>query len=334
MLVQLRIATPADRTAEVRELIEDCRGTAHLAVLPGASVVPAGDLLLVEVVRESADELIAGLRDLGTDSDGAISIDAVDATVSARAEQAERDAPGDGSDAVVWEQVIGTVAGDSALSVSYLTFLTIATLLASIAIVTDSSVLVVGAMVLGPEFTPLAGIALGAVHRRLALARTGAVSVVVGFLVAIAVATVSALLARAVGWVGLATLTADRPQTDFITSPDKWSLVVAVLAGIAGTLSLTAAKSSALVGVFISVTTVPAAGALALGLAFGSRAAIAEAGTQLGVNLLGILLAAAATLLLQRALWRRAPSVLPRADRLATSRERPLRAPGGGSPRG
>jgi uncharacterized hydrophobic protein (TIGR00271 family) len=334
VLVQLRIATPADRTAQVRELVEDCRGVAHLAVLSGASVFPAGDLVVVEVVRESADELINGLRDLGMDQDGAISIDGVDATVSVRAEKAEKDAPGDGSDAVVWEQVIGTVAGDSVLSVSYLTFLTIATLLASIAIVTDSAVLVVGAMVLGPEFTPLAGIALGAVHRRLALARTGAVSVVVGFAVAIALATGAALLARAVGWVGPGTLTADRSQTGFITSPDKWSLVVAVLAGIAGTLSLTAAKSSALVGVFISVTTVPAAGALALGLAFGSGAAIGEAGTQLGVNLVGILLAAVATLLLQRALWRRAPSVLPRADRLAGSRGRPLRTPGGGSPRG
>jgi uncharacterized hydrophobic protein (TIGR00271 family) len=332
VLVQLRIATPADRTAEVRELVENCRGTAHLAVLTGASVLPPGDLVLVEVVRESADELIAGLRDLGVDRDGGISIDGVDATVSDRAEKAEKDAPGDGSDAVVWEQVIGTVAGDSVLSISYLTFLTIATLLASIAIVTDSSVLVVGAMVLGPEFTPLAAIALGAVHGRPALARTGAISVIVGFVVAIAVTTVAALLARAVGWVGPALLTADRPQTGFITSPDKWSLVVAVLAGIAGTLSLTAAKSSALVGVFISVTTVPAAGALALGLAFGSGTAIGEAGTQLGVNLVGIVLAATATLLLQRALWRRAPSVLPRADRLTGPRA--LRTPGGGSPRG
>jgi uncharacterized hydrophobic protein (TIGR00271 family) len=334
VLVQLRIATPADRTAQVRELAEDCRGTAHLAVLPGASVFPPGDLVVVEVVRESADQLIAGLRDLGVHRDGAISIDGVEATVSARADEAEEAAPGDGSDAVVWEQVIDSVAGDSVLSVSYLTFLTVATLLASIAIVTDSSVLVVGAMVLGPEFTPLAGIALGVVHRRLPLARRGAVSVVVGFVVAIAVATGAALLARAVGWVGPGTLTADRPQTGFITAPDKWSLVVAVLAGIVGMLSLTAAKSSALVGVFISVTTVPAAGALALGLAFGSGHAIAEGGTQLGVNLVGILLAAAATLLLQRALWRRVPSVLPRADRLAGTRGRPVRAPGGGSPRG
>jgi uncharacterized hydrophobic protein (TIGR00271 family) len=312
VLVHLRIATPADRTDTVRELVAACRGTAHLAVLPGASVLPPGDLVLAEVARESADQLITDLRDLGIDRDGAISIDGVDAAVSARAERAEKAAPGDGSDAVVWEQVVRTVDAESSLSVSYLAFLTIATMLAAIAVVTDSAVLVVGAMVLGPEFTPLAGIALGAVHRRAGLARTGAVSVVVGFLVAIALVTVAALLARAGGWVDVGVLTRDRPQTGFITSPDKWSFVVAVLAGIAGTLSLTAAKSSALVGVFISVTTVPAAGAMALGVAFGSGAAVARAGTQLGVNLGGIVLAAAVTLVLQRALWRRAPAVVPR----------------------
>jgi uncharacterized hydrophobic protein (TIGR00271 family) len=333
VLVQLMVAVPAERAQAVRAVFEGDPGTAHLAVLPGASVLPPGDLVLAEVARESADGLVAALRELGVDDHGAISIDGIDAAVSRRAEEAERAAPGDGSDAVVWEQVIRTVAADSAPSVSYLVFLTVATLLAAIAVVTDSAVLVVGAMVLGPEFTPLAGLALGMVFRRRGLARSAAVTLVGGFVVAIALTALAGLAARALGWIGPALLTADRPQTGFITSPDKWSLVVAVLAGIAGTLSLTSAKSTALVGVFISVTTVPAAGAMALGLALGSGAAIGEAATQLGVNLAGIVVAATATLLVQRALWRRAPDRTPRVRGVAGHRP-PVRAPGGGSPRG
>jgi uncharacterized hydrophobic protein (TIGR00271 family) len=119
--------------------------------------------------------------------------------------------------------------------------------------------------------------------------------------------------------VGQDVLTAHRPQTGFITAPDRWSLVVAVLAGIAGVLSLTSAKSGALVGVFISVTTVPAAGAMALGLALGGGRAFGEAAAQLGINLVGILVAAMVTLLLQRALWSRTSRVLPRV----TAQERP-----------
>jgi uncharacterized hydrophobic protein (TIGR00271 family) len=218
--------------------------------------------------------------------------------------------------------------------VSYLVFLTIATLLAAIAVVTDSAVLVIGAMVLGPEFTPLAGLALGVVHRRRGLARSAVLTLVGGFVLAIALTAVAGLAARAVGWIGVAQLTADRPQTGFITAPDKWSLVVAVLAGIAGTLSLTSAKSSALVGVFISVTTVPAAGAMALGVALGSGAAVGEAAAQLGINLAGIVVAATVTLAVQRGLWRRVPRSTPRVQGVAGTRARSLRVPGGGSPRG
>ena len=322
MLLQLRVTVPRDRVDAVRELFESDPGTAHLAVLPGVSLHPAGDLVLADVARESADGLIAGLRALGCDTDGAITMDAVDAAVSRRAEEAERAAPGDAADAVVWEQVVRTVAADSTLSVSFLAFLTIATLIAVIGIVNDSAILVIGAMVLGPEFTPLAGLALGAVHRRRSLARSSAITLVTGFVVAIAVAALIALVWRGLGWIHPSVLTADRPQTAFITSPDRWSLVVAVLAGIAGVLSLTSAKSGALVGVFISVTTVPAAGAMALSLALGSARDFGEAAAQLGINLAGILVAAAGTLLLQRALWRRVPNTAPRAGRFAGARSR------------
>ena len=202
--------------------------------------------------------------------DGAIAITSVDAAVSRAARRAEERAPGDAADAVVWEQVVRTTDADSALSVSYLAFLTIATLLAAIAIINDSAILTVGAMVLGPEFAPLAALAVAVVQRRPAGARRAATTLVrrlrrrdradrAGL----------TLVGRGLGWFGPELLGADRPQTGFITSPDTWSLVVAVLAGIAGVLSLTSAKSGALVGVFISVTTVPAAADMAVSLALG-----------------------------------------------------------------
>ena len=88
----------------------------------------------------------------------------VDAAVSSAARRAEERAPGDAADAVVWEQVVRTTDADSALSVSYLAFLTIATLLAAIAIINDSAILTIGAMVLGPEFVPLAALAVAIVQ--------------------------------------------------------------------------------------------------------------------------------------------------------------------------
>ena len=311
MLLHLRITSPADRTEAVRTLLVDDPGTAHLAVLPGCSVSPPGDLVLVDVARESADGVITALRELRIDRDGGIAIESVDAAVSRPAQEAEARAPGDGADAVVWEEVVRTTDADSSLSIAYVAFLTIAVLLAAVAIVNDSAILVIGAMVLGPDFAPIAALAVAVVHRRRSIARRAVVALAVGFAVAIAVTTAVALLGRALGWYGPELLDAARPATGFITQPDRWSLVVAVLAGVAGVLSLTSAKSGALVGVFISVTTVPAAGDIALALALGGGRELAEAAAQLGINLVGILVAALATLALQKAVWRRVPRAVP-----------------------
>jgi uncharacterized hydrophobic protein (TIGR00271 family) len=320
VLLHLRVTVPPGRSADVLQLLDSDPGVAHLALVRGGSVRPEGDLFLVDVARESADQLIDALRGLHVDRDGGIAMETVDAAVSRPAEDAERRAPGDGSDAVVWEQVVRSTATDAALSVSYLAFLTIATLLAAVAIVNDSAPLVIGAMVLGPEFGPLAALAVALVQRRSRIVRQALVSLAVGFAVAIAVTTLVALLGRGLGWFDADVLDADRPATAFITQPDRWSLLVAVLAGVAGVLSLTSARSGALVGVFISVTTVPAAGEMGLALAVGSGTDFREAATQLGVNLAGILAAALGTLLLQKAVWRRVPRVVPRVQRVGHAR--------------
>ena len=312
MLLQIRVTSPPHLTAQVRDLFQRDPGTAHLAVLPGASVAPEGDVVLADVARESADDLINALRELHIDRDGAICLDAVDAAISRGAETAEKAAPGAGSDAVVWEEMVRTTDSESSLSFSYLAFLTIALLLAAIAIINDSAILTVGAMVLGPEFAPLAALAVAVVHHRRSIARRAAVSLVVGFVVAIAVTALAALVWRALGWIDPGLLDTERPQTGFITAPDRWSVVVAILAGIAGMLSLTSAKSGALVGVFISVTTVPDAADMGLALALGSWGELGSAATQLGINLLGIMAAAVVTLAVQRAVWRRVPRIVPR----------------------
>jgi uncharacterized hydrophobic protein (TIGR00271 family) len=316
VLLQLRVTVPPDRTDQVRALFERDPGTAHLAVLPGAAVAPPGDLVLADVAREAADGLVAALRELRVHEDGGIAITSVDTAVSRAARIAEEQAPGDGADAVVWEQVVRTTDADSTLSVSYLAFLTIATLLAAIAIINDSAILTIGAMVLGPEFAPLAALAVAVVHGRALSARRAGTTLVLGFVVAIALTAAATLVGRMLGWFGPELLDAERPATGFITAPDRWSLVVAVLAGIAGVLSLTSSKSGALVGVFISVTTVPAAADMAVSLALGGGDEFRSAATQLGINLAGILVAATVTLAVQRAVWRRVPRALPGMERV------------------
>ena len=57
---------------------------------------------------------------------------------------------------MVWAEVTRRAYEESELNWTYLSFITMATLLASIAIIENSQILTVGAMVLGPEFVAIA----------------------------------------------------------------------------------------------------------------------------------------------------------------------------------
>lgn len=229
----------------------------------------------------------------------------MDTWVSQRAFDAERIAPGSSADSVVWTDVTAQAYGNSELNWTYLSFMCLATLIAGIAIVLDSQILVIGAMVLGPEFGPIAALGVALVRRRFHLLRLALGTLVVGFVVAITVTCVAGLVGKALGWVTVEGFTAPRPETAFIYTPDRWSFIVAVIAGAAGVLSLTSARVGGLSGVFISVTTVPAAGNIALGLAFGQLAEVRGSALQLVVNIFGMALAGWLTLAFQKTVWNR-----------------------------
>ncbi|SDF33444.1 DUF389 domain-containing protein [Streptomyces griseoaurantiacus] len=304
-MLHLRLITPAERTEDVVRVIEENVGTTHLVVLPGAARDPAGDVVMCDVAREAGDELIASLRKLGLDEAGSIAVESIDLSLSRRADEAEKDAPGEGADAVLWEQLSEATHEESTLSATYLAFLTLATMIAACGVVLDNAVLIVGAMAVGPEFGPLAGLSTAIVRRAPRLALRSLLALLLGFAAAMVLTVGFSLLMDALGLFSEARLDGERPNTGFVYAPDAFSFVVALLAGIAGTLSLTSAKSGALVGVAISVTTVPAAANAAVALSYGDTGQTAGSAYQLLLNLAGIVLAGTATLFTQKWLWAR-----------------------------
>lgn len=302
---QLRITSPAHLTDEVVALFSGDPAVSHLAVLRGASLEPEGDIVLADVAREATNEHVDRLVALGIPEQGTIHIEPVSTWVSRAGFDAERHTPGSSADAVVWADVTQRAYEETELNWTYMSFMTLATVLASIAIVVDSQVLVIGAMVLGPEFVAIAALGLALVRRRGNLFALAGRTLLIGFGVAITTTTIAAVAARALGWVVSEDVTGERPGTDFIYSPDKWSFIVALIAAAAGVLSLTSAKVGGLSGVFISVTTVPAAGNVALGIAFAAWDEVTGSAIQLALNISGMILAGWATLALQHLVWNR-----------------------------
>jgi uncharacterized hydrophobic protein (TIGR00271 family) len=238
---------------------------------------------------------------LGLDHTGGITLESLDTALSDAADAAEEAAPGEAADAVVWEELVARTGEESRMNVTFLAFLTIACLLAAVGVLTNSAVTIVGAMVVGPEFGPLAALAVGLVLRRWDLVHRAGAALGVGFPLAMVVTLGGALLVRATDVFGADAFRLDRNhEVDFVFSVGVPSLVVAMLAGAAGMLAMTSAKSAALVGVFISVTTVPAAGYAVVAAVAGEWNRCLQSVGQLLVNLLGIVAAAAIVLIVRR----------------------------------
>jgi uncharacterized hydrophobic protein (TIGR00271 family) len=299
----VRVIVPEGRTEAVCTALADHPGVTNVVVLPDAAREPRGDLVMADIAREAVNEVLTELRRLGVDHDGSIAMERVDLSLSDVAEAAEQRAPGHGDDAVVWEELGRRTSADARLTWTFVTFLALATQLAGIAALIDSPILVVGAMVLGPEFGTVAAISYGLLIGDLKRIRTATRTLCLGFLVAVAVTFACALVSRWIGVIEVGEPARLRPMTGFIYNPDRWSFIVALLAGAAGVLSLTADKSSALVGVFISVTTVPAAGNIAVALALEHWHEVRGSFLQLAVNVAGMVIAGFLTLVVQKALW-------------------------------
>ena len=298
-VLHLRLIVPADLIDVVVEQLAASPGVVHLVRGTGSVTKPDGHLVLCDVARESANEVIERLQDHDVHRRGAILVEAVELVVSDAAAAAEASSPGEGGDALVWEQLEARTREETTLTVSFLIFMAIAATISAIGILLDSPILIIGAMVVGPDYGPLAALCVALVRGRRRQALAAVRTLVAGFVFAAFVALCATLLFRVTSIAPDAYGIADRQLTAFIARPDALAAVVAILAGIVGMLSLTEGRSGALIGVLVSVTTIPAIGNIAAAAAFESWHDVQGAAVQLGVNVAGLIVAGVVTLKVQ-----------------------------------
>ncbi len=322
-MIHLRIVARQGKTDRALELLERSGSVSNVVLLAGVARNPTGDVILADVAREDASIVISALTDLGVARDGAISLDPIDTQISEHAARAVEHARGAPGDAVVWEEVEAHTSEQVELSGTFLAFMVIATLLAVVGIYQDSAILIVGAMVVGPEFGPLAGFCVAAVQRRRELALRSAQALAVGFPLAIAAAYAATLAFRATGLFEDGFSQEGHSIANIIAEPDFFAFFVAACAGAAGMLSLSTAKSGALIGVLISVTTIPAAANIGVAAAYQDWSSWRGSMAQLAINLGSIILAGTSVLALQRLLYGRRRAQQADADARASTRSRP-----------
>ncbi|GAB2520951.1 DUF389 domain-containing protein [Nocardia heshunensis] len=300
-MLHLRIISPNERSGEVLRILAAEPGATHVLFGRGDAMDPQGDVIEADLARSSVNDVLTALTALDLVRTGGISLTPTGTVLSEAGELADAAASQRPDRSVVWAQLLGQACEWARFTPTFLAFLTIAILLSAVGVTTASPLTLVGAMVVGPEFRPLAALSVGLVRRDTRLVRTSARTLAISFPAAMAITVLATLLWVRLGWIGVDNIE-DARAFDFIYHVGPFSLVVALLAGIAGMLAVVTSSSAVLVGVFISVTTVPAAGLAAVAAFAGKWGAALSSLAQLGVNLIGIVVAGVAVLLLlQRA---------------------------------
>jgi uncharacterized hydrophobic protein (TIGR00271 family) len=301
---QLRVICPADLTDGVIERLTKDPGVVTMTVQRGIAVQPEGDVLVCEVVRERANTVLGALRTLGVERRGAVSVVQIDAIASHSERATERHVPGHDADALPWVLLEETARDEAEPSVTFHVLMAVAAVIAAVGIMVDSPVLIIGAMIVGPEYGPLVAVAIG-LRRRLRIWRPALGVLLLGLVTAMGAATATTFIARLLGQSEASLEPAGRFFTSFVTDPNAFSAVVAFAAGVAGIIALARAQATAVAGVLVSVTTIPAAAAIGVDLATGEWADLAGAALQLVINLVALVVAGVATLAVYDRSWSR-----------------------------
>ena len=323
-MLHVRVISPPGSTDQLVDNLSADPGVRNLVVVRGAARRPDGDSVQFDLATRFANPVLGEVRAQLRDH-GSVVIENVNGAAHGQEDQEGTGEPGapqasrrrhDGEIPPVWEMVEAQIRAGGEYPVSFFTLLIIAGLIGAVGILTNSQILVVAAMVVGPEYGAIMATALGFDTGDRGAVRHGLAALAAGFALAVLATLVFGLLIRWSGETPRLYELGIRPVSGLINTPNVFSVIVAVLAGIVGVVSLTESRANALIGVFISVTTIPAAADMGLSAAYGSWSEARGSTFQLLLNVVLLVVVGAYGLRLLRAVWgRRTARAAARAGR-------------------
>lgn len=303
-MYKLTVYCQPDERNAVAALLE---GNPHASSVISVEAIAGNaqkDIVTAFIQREAIDFVLEQLRTLQDWQPGELSLIEVDYAVNRKFEQIEIGEEGDEAEDIMgWEMILELADAESKMTWWYLAFMACAGLIATVGLVSDLPVLLLGAMSLSPDLAPTNAIAValtaGAWHRFFRSMRT----LLFGLAVATVVSFFGSLLFEIFG-LRSAELKIDESLTSFVTVVNGATVVIALTAGVAAMIAFVTSQATTAVGVAISVTTIPAAAFAGTAMASTSINSSGAALLVLGVNVICLTAAQVVTLLIIRA-WRR-----------------------------
>lgn len=197
-----------------------------------------------------------------------------------------------------WVEILGEARANARPVARYFLLMAVAGWIAGLGVIQSSTILIVGAMAVSPDLQPICSTCVGIVGRRLNLAASSFLTLVLGMGTVMLVACVVAIGLQLVGVLDH-NFDVKEVELEGLANADYSTGLIALGAGVAAMLSFETRGASA-VGVAISVTTVPASAFFGVAIAVGEIAEAWGALLVLGLNLILLLTGGTVTLHFQR----------------------------------
>jgi hypothetical protein len=228
MTFHVRLVSAPDRTDVLLEALAADPGVSSLVVLPGAARRPGGDAVQFDVRPGSANSVFRRLKTFQDGESGGVAVEYVDATLGQEPAPASKHFLVQRDLAPVWELVEARIHSDAVYAPSFYVLLAIAGLIGAVGILTNSQILIVGAMVVGPEYNAIMGVALGLdkrARRPVLRGLLALLALLAGFSFALVVTLLFGLAIRWSGHTPRLYSMGIRPVSDLINNPNLFSVV-------------------------------------------------------------------------------------------------------------
>jgi uncharacterized hydrophobic protein (TIGR00271 family) len=298
-VLQVRVFVPQERVGDVAALLQGVNGTRHVSVC-GSTPDGGTTMIAADLTPAMTDHVMRRLMDADVPPQ---EIEVLQIETVPTIEAGERSWLSSRSEALVWNAVVNQARTNARFGAKYAVFMVIAGIIAAFGVLTGNAVLIVGAMALAPDLTPVTAASVGIVGKRWQLAGRGLLTLGLGYVLTIlaALATSSFLSATHQLPDGYVLPIA---SVQAVATYSLMIVIIAFAAGVAGIFAFETKASSA-VGVAISVTTVPAAAYVGASLGLMQTTNTAEALVMLTVNVLLLVVGASAGLMVQLAVAKR-----------------------------
>jgi len=242
------------------------------------------EIILIAATTDRVEEILSNLAKIGLGiSFGRIHVSTLEVVIPSK-EIDKKEAR------ISIQELLSGIIQPSKITKNFVIFAVLSGILAALGLLADNAVIVIASMLISPLMGPMFGISLGTILFDKKLVKNGAIALIFGFLVPIIAGTLLTIIDPNF------TL---NPSITSRSTPTIAELGLAIISGVAFSLSFVSKEASALVGVAIAAALVPPAANIGIGIGALNLEIAAGSALLLCINIVAMLFFGMLTLWLQ-----------------------------------